>query len=152
MKKKITPFIMFDDQAEEAMQFYISVFPGSRIVSTMKGPEGKVMGGAFELDGELFNCYNAGPHPNFKFSQGISFMIHVETQDEVDHYYEKLSEGGEQQPCGWLADKFGVSWQVTPTVLLKGLSDPATAGPVAEAMFKMQKIIICDIEAALGGE
>jgi predicted 3-demethylubiquinone-9 3-methyltransferase (glyoxalase superfamily) len=147
--KKITPFIMFNDQAEEAMGFYTSVFPNSKIVATMPGAGGKIMGGTFELDGERFSCFNAGPHPNFKFSQGISFMIYVDTQDEVDHYYDKLSEGGEQQPCGWVADKFGVSWQVTPTILMKAISDPKTAGPATEAMLKMHKIIIADIEASI---
>ncbi len=152
IKRKITPFLMFNDQAEEAMNLYTSIFPNSRIVSTITGPGGKVMGGTFELDGERFSCYNAGPHPNFEFSQGISFMIDVETQDEVDHYYDKLSDGGEQQPCGWVADRFGVSWQVTPTILMKAISDPKTAGPATEAMFKMHKIIIADIEAAIEGK
>jgi predicted 3-demethylubiquinone-9 3-methyltransferase (glyoxalase superfamily) len=141
---------MFNDQAEEAMSFYRSVFPNSRIVNTIPGPDGNVAGGTFELAGERFNCYNAGPHPNFKFSQGISFMIYVETQEEVDHYYDKLSEGGEQQPCGWLADKFGVSWQVTPRMLMQNLSDPdrEKSKRVFEAMMQMHKIIIADLEAA----
>lgn len=147
---KITPFLMFDDQALAAMEFYVSVFPNSRIVERMPGPEGNIMGGTFELDGQTFHCYNAGPHPDFAFSQGVSFMISTETQDEVDHYYEKLSEGGVQQPCGWLKDKFGVSWQVTPPILMKLLADPdrEKAARVTEAMFKMKKIIIADLEAA----
>ncbi len=141
---------MFNDQAEAAMNFYVSVFPDAKIVSTMPAPDGKVAGGTFDLHGQRFNCYNAGPHPNFKFSQGVSFMIYADTQDEIDHYYYKLSEGGEQQPCGWLADKFGVSWQVTPPLLMQMLSDPdrEKAGRVAQAMFKMTKIIIADLEAA----
>ncbi len=143
---------MFDDQAGEAMEFYTSVFKDAKIISTMPGPDGKVMGGSFELNGQRFSCYNAGPHPNFKFSQGISMMISVETQEENDHYYDKLSEGGEQQPCGWLADKFGVSWQVTPRFLMQSLSDPdrEKANRVMQAMFKMTKIIIADLEAAAG--
>ncbi|MBK9216348.1 MAG: VOC family protein [Chloracidobacterium sp.] len=152
MSQQITPFLMFNDQAEEAMEFYTSLFPNSRVVSSMPGPGGKIAGGTFELDGVGFNCYNAGPHPNFVFSQGVSFMIYAETQEKIDHYYEKLSEGGEQQPCGWLVDRFGVSWQVTPTMLMKNLTDPdrEKAGRVAQAMFKMTKIIIADIEAAAG--
>ncbi len=141
---------MFNDQAVEAMDLYTSIFPNSSIVSTMPGPDGKVAGGAFELDGQRFNCYNAGPHPNFKPSQAVSFMIYADTQAEIDHYYEKLSDGGEQQPCGWVADKFGVSWQVTPPILMRLISDPdrVKAGRVTQAMFKMTKIIIADLEAA----
>lgn len=150
--QKITPFLMFNDQAGEAMEFYTSIFANSRIVSTMPGPDGKVMGGTFEIEGQRFNCYNAGPHPNFKFSQGVSFMIYADTQAEINHYYEKLSEGGEQQQCGWLADKFGVSWQVTPPILMQLLSDPdrEKAGRAMQAMMKMTRIIIADLEAAAG--
>ena len=151
--QKITPFLMFNDRAGEAMEFYISIFADSRIVSTMPGPDGKVMGGSFEIAGQRFNCYNAGPHPNFKPSQAVSFMIYADRQAEIDHYYEKLSEGGEQQPCGWVADKFGVSWQVTPPILMRLISDPdrEKAGRVTQATFKMTKIIIADLEAAAAG-
>ena len=144
---------MFNDRAGEAMEFYTSIFKDSRIVSTMPGPDGKVAGGTFEIAGQRFNCYNAGPHPNFKFSQAVSFMIYADTQAEIDHYYEKLSEGGEQQPCGWVTDKFGVSWQVTPPILMRLLSDPdrEKAGRVTQAMFKMTRIIIADLEAAAAG-
>ncbi len=144
---------MFNDQAGEAMEFYISIFENSRITSTFPASDGKVAGGTFELDGQKYHCYSAGPHPNFIFSQGISLMISAETQDEIDHFYDKLSEGGEQLPCGWLTDKFGVSWQVTPTILMNMLSDPdrEKAGRVTEAMFKMSKIIIADLEAAGAG-
>ena len=147
MAQKITPFLMFNDQAAEAMELYTSLFENSRIVNRMPGPDGKVMGGSIEIDGERLNMYNGGP--TFKFEQGMSLMVRVETQEEVDRLYDGLSEGGEKQPCGWLKDKFGVSWQITPVALLEGLSHPATAGRVAEAMFKMQKIIIADIEAAM---
>ena len=152
--QKITPFLMFNDSAGEAMEFYTSIFKDSNIVSTMPGPDGQVMGGSFELNGQRFNCYNAGPHPNFKFSQGVSLMINVETQDENDHYYDKLSEGGEQQPCGWLADKFGVSWQVTPRLLMQSLSDPdrEKADRVMQAMLKMNKFDIRLLQAAYDGE
>ncbi len=141
---------MFNDQAEDAMNFYVSVFKNAKIVSAMPGPGGKVMGGEFEIEGQPFYCYNAGPYPNFKFSQAVSFMISADTQAEIDHYYEKLSEGGEQQPCGWVVDKFGVSWQVTPPILMQNLADPdrEKAARVTEAMFKMTKLIIADLEAA----
>lgn len=141
---------MFDNQACEAMEFYTAIFPNSKIVSSMPATDGRIAGGSFELDGEKFNCYNAGPHPDFAFSQGVSFMINAETQDQIDHYYDKLSEGGVKQPCGWLKDKFGVSWQVTPTLLMNLLGDPdrEKADRVAQAMFKMDKLIIADLEAA----
>jgi len=146
--QKITPFLMYNDQAEEAMNFYVSVFKDAKIVSTMPGPDGKVMGGSFEIEGQRFNCFNGGP--KFNFSQGFSLMVSAETQEDVDYLYDKLSEGGKQEPCGWLDDKFGVSWQITPPILLKLLSDsdPEKAGRVAQAMFKMTKIIIADLEAA----
>lgn len=151
--QRITTFLMFNDQAEEAMNLYTSVFQDSSIIEKFPGPEGKVMGGTFELNGQRFSCYNAGPHPNFKFTQAISLMIRADTQDEIDHYYEKLSEGGKQEPCGWLDDKFGVSWQVTPKMLMDSLTDPdrKKADRVAQAMFKMTKIIIADLEAAAAG-
>lgn len=141
---------MFNDQANDAMKYYESVFPNGKIVNSIPGPDGKAAGGTFELEGLQFSCYNAGPHPNFELSQGVSFMIYTDTQEETDHYYEKLSEGGEQQPCGWVADKFGVSWQVTPRVLMELIGDPdrEKADRVTQAMFKMTKIIIADLEAA----
>ena len=139
---------MFNDQAEEAMNFYISTFKNAKIVSTMPGPDGKVMGGTFEIDGHRFSCFNGGP--KFNFSQGFSLMVRADDQNEIDHLYETLSEGGKQEPCGWLDDKFGVSWQITPPILLKLLFDPdrEKADRVAQAMFKMTKIIIADLEAA----
>ena len=139
---------MFNDRAIEAMEFYTSVFRDGRILSKIPGPDGKVMGGSFEIAGEQYMCYNGGPH--FTFTQGFSLMVRVDTQDEVDYLYEKLSEGGKQEPCGWLDDKFGVSWQITPQFLLDSLSDPdrEKANRVAQAMFKMTKIIIADLEAA----
>jgi predicted 3-demethylubiquinone-9 3-methyltransferase (glyoxalase superfamily) len=154
MSQKVTTFLMFNDQAEEAMEIYTSVFPNSRILSTFPTPDGKVAGGSFELDGQIFHCYNSGPHPDFEFSQGISLMITAETQDEIHHFYDKLSEGGKQLACGWLTDKFGVSWQVTPTMLMKMLGDPdrEKAERVTQAMFKMTKIIIADLEAAAKSE
>lgn len=154
MMQNITPFLMFNDQAEDAMELYTSIFPNSKIISMMAAPDGSIAGGTFELNGEQFHCYNAGPHPDFEFSQGISLMIYADTQEEIDHYYDKLSDGGQELACGWLTDKFGVSWQVTPTMLMKNLNDPdrEKAERVTQAMFKMSKIIIADLEAAAKSE
>ncbi|HEX3102046.1 MAG TPA: VOC family protein [Pyrinomonadaceae bacterium] len=149
--QKITTFLMFNDQAEAAMNFYVSIFRDAKILSTMPGPGGAVMGGSFEISSQRFNCFNGGPR--FKFEQGISLMVSADTQEEIDHLYDGLSEGGEQQPCSWLVDKFGVSWQIVPPILMKLLSDPdrEKAGRVMQAMFKMTKIIIADLEAAAAG-
>ncbi|HXF42735.1 MAG TPA: VOC family protein, partial [Pyrinomonadaceae bacterium] len=127
---------------------YVKVFPNSEIVGTMPGPDGKPAGGTFTLNGEQFHCFNGGEH--FKFSEGISFSINAETQEEIDYFYDTLSAGGEQQPCGWLKDRFGVSWQVIPSILVKMLSDTdrEKAGRVAQAMFAMKKIQLADIMAA----
>ena len=143
---------MFNDQAGAAMDFYVSIFKDASVVSKMPSPDGSVMGGAFEIAGQRFNCFNGGP--KFKFEQGMSLMVNAETQEEIDHLYESLSEGGEQQPCSWLVDKFGVSWQIVPPILMQLLSNPdqAKAGRVAQAMFKMTKIIIADLEAAAASE
>lgn len=142
---------MFNDQAEAAMNFYVSMFKDAKILSTMPGPGGAVMGGSFEIAGQRFNCFNGGP--KFMFEQGISLMVSADTQEEIDHLYDGLSAGGEQQPCSWLVDKFGVSWQIVPPILMKLLSDPdrEKAGRVMQAMFKMTKIIIADLEAAAAG-
>ena len=144
---------MYQVRCHEAMQFYASVIPNCSIVSTIPGPDGAVAGGSFEIEGQRFTCYQSGPHPNFQFSQAISLMIEANTQAEIDLLYDGLSEGGEQQPCGWLIDKFGLSWQITPRILMQLLSDPdrEKAGRVTEAMFKMGKIIIADLEAAAAG-
>lgn len=149
--QKITTFLMFNDQAEAAMNFYVSVFANAKILSTMPGPGGTVMGGVFEIEGQRFNCFNGGP--KFKFEQGMSLMVSAETQDEIDHLYESLSEGGEQQPCSWLVDKFGVSWQIVPPILGQLLGDPdrEKAGRVAQAMFKMSKIDIQALKDAAQG-
>ncbi len=148
--QKVTTFLMFNDQAEEAMNFYTSIFKDAKVVSTMPGPDGSVMGGVFEIAGQKFNCFNGGP--KFKFEQGMSLMVSADTQEEIDHLYDGLAGGGEKQPCSWVVDKFGVSWQIVPPVLLQLLSDPdhEKAGRVAQAMFKMHKIIIADLEAAAG--
>jgi predicted 3-demethylubiquinone-9 3-methyltransferase (glyoxalase superfamily) len=155
--QKITTFLTFNDQAEEAVNFYTSIFPGSRIVSTSRygdagpGPKGSLMSATFQLDGQDFIALNGGP--SFAFAQGISLFITCETQEEVDKYWEKLAEGGEQGPCGWLTDRFGVSWQVVPRVLGEMLNDedPEKANRVMNAMLQMSKIEIEDLKRAYEG-
>jgi predicted 3-demethylubiquinone-9 3-methyltransferase (glyoxalase superfamily) len=152
--QKITPFLWFDTQAEEAANFYVSLFANSRIVTVARygdagpGPKGSVMTVAFELDGQQFTGLNGGPH--FKFTEAISFAVACNTQEEVDHLWDRLSEGGQQVQCGWLKDKFGLSWQITPTVLGKLLSDPdpVKSKRVMEAMLTMKKIDIAALEHA----
>jgi predicted 3-demethylubiquinone-9 3-methyltransferase (glyoxalase superfamily) len=136
--KKVTPFLMFESSAEEAMNYYVSVFKNAKITSP----------GSFQIDGQDFLVYNGGPH--FSFSEGISFFINCESQAEVDELWDKLSAGGEKSMCGWVKDKFGVSWQVIPSALMKYLSDPdpEKSKRVMEAMLKMNKIIIKDLERA----
>lgn len=147
---RITPFLWFDTHAEEAAKFYVSIFKNSRIVSTSRygeagpGPRGSVMTVAFELDGRGFIALNGGPQ--FKFTEAVSFSVDCETQAEVDELWEKLSRGGEEGPCGWLKDKYGLSWQINPGILGKMLSDPdpQKSKRVMEAMLKMKRI---DIDA-----
>ena len=154
MSKKPTPFLWFDDQAEEAAKFYTSVFPNSRITKTfhyaegMPKPAGSVMTVEFELDGEKFVALNGGPH--YKHTPAISFVIDCDTQDEVDHFWNLLVEGGEPVQCGWLTDRFGVSWQIVPTVLpsLIGGPDPVRAKRAADAMMKMIKLDIPTLQSA----
>jgi predicted 3-demethylubiquinone-9 3-methyltransferase (glyoxalase superfamily) len=146
--QKITPFLWFDGKAEEAMNFYISIFRNSKVVSVARygeagpGPKGTVMTAAFQLDGQEFVALNGGPQ--FTFSPAISFVVNCETQQEVDELWEKLSEGGEKQRCGWLRDKFGLSWQVIPSVLVEMLQDKDAekSKKVMEAMLQMDKIDI----------
>jgi predicted 3-demethylubiquinone-9 3-methyltransferase (glyoxalase superfamily) len=148
--QKITPFLWFDGNAEEAMNFYVSIFKNSRIVNVRRygeggpGPKGSVMTGTFQIEGQGFYALNGGPA--FAFSQAISFFVNCETQQEVDELWEKLSAGGEIQQCGWLKDKFGLSWQIIPSALgeMLGDEDPEKAGRVMNAMLQMRKI---DIEA-----
>lgn len=152
--QKITTFLTFNDQAEEAVNFYTSLFKDSRIVSAMRygeggpGPKGAVMSAAFQLAGQQFIALNGGPY--FSFAQGISLFVSCETQEEIDELYEKLSEGGEKQPCGWLKDKFGVSWQIVPPVLGEMLQDKdvGKARRAMEAMLKMHKIDIETLKQA----
>ncbi len=155
---KITPFLWFDTQAEDAANFYVSVFRNSRIVKIARygaagpGPEGSVMTVEFELDGQPFIALNGGPY--FKFTEAISFSVDCHTQDEVDHYWDNLSAGGEQVQCGWLKDKFGLSWQVNPSILgkLLGDPDPEKSKRVMAAMLKMKKIDIAALHAAYAGD
>ena len=148
--QQITPFLMFSENAGEAMDYYVSVFRDGKVVKTMPGPDGKPAGGTFEVRGQQFHCFNGGP--NFKFSEGVSFMVSAETQDEIDYLYDTLSEGGEKQPCGWLRDKYGVSWQIIPPVLgeLIGHRDRAKAERAINAMCGMQKIDIQALMEAAG--
>lgn len=147
-KFTITPYLWFDTEAEDAMKFYTSIFEDSKIISTTPGPEGKVMTVEFELCGQRFIGLNAGPQ--FKFNESVSFLISCKTQEEIDYLWGKLTEGGEEQPCAWLKDKFGLSWQVVPEALgeLIGNPNPQRAGNAIQAMLKMKKIIIKDLEDA----
>ena len=152
--QRITPCLWFDTEGEDAARFYTSVFPNSRIVEISRygsaGPrdEGTVMTVEFELDGQRFTALNGGPE--FTFSEAISFQVSCETQDEVDSYWSTLSKGGEEGPCGWLKDKFGLSWQIVPTALPELLSDPdhEKAQRVMAAMLTMKKIQIDELERA----
>ena len=158
MQQKLTTFLTYDGRAEEAVDFYTSIFPDSRIVSTSRygdagpGPKGSLMTATFELAGQEFVALNGGP--SFTFSQGISLLVDCETQEEVDAYWEKLTEGGEPGPCGWLTDRFGVSWQIVPRALPELLADedPARAQRVMEAMLGMGKIEIEGLERAARGD
>ena len=152
--KKITPFLWFDGKAEEAMNDYVSIFKNSKVVGVTRygeegpGPKGTVMTAAFELNGQEFTALNGGPQ--FTFSPAISFVVHCETQQEVDELWEKLSEGGEKQNCGWLKDKFGLSWQVIPTLLIEMLQDidAEKSSRVMKAMLQMYKIDIKTLKQA----
>src|SRR5437667_12568780 len=152
--QKITPFLWFDANAEEAMNFYTSIFKNSEIVSVSRygegapGQAGTVMTATFILDCQPFMALNGGPH--FKFTEAISFFVNCETQEEVDELWEKLSEGGEQSRCGWLKDKYGLSWQIIPSALgeMLGDKDPEKSRRVMKAMLQMDKIDIKGLEQA----
>ena len=152
--QKLTPCLWFDTEGEEAARFYVSVFPRSTIGEITRygsaGPrrEGMVMTVSFELDGQTFTALNGGP--DFTFNEAISFEVSCESQEEVDMFWSKLSEGGEQGPCGWLKDRFGVSWQIVPTRLVELLADPdrEKSQRVMQAMLGMRKIEIAELERA----
>src|SRR5207249_9973598 len=157
--QKITPFLWYDNQAEEAMNFYVSIFKNSRVLGVTRygksgpGPEGSVLTAAFELEGQKFTALNGGPR--FKFNESVSFVVNCETQQEVDYFWEKLTaDGGEESQCGWLKDKFGVSWQVVPTVLIDMLHDKDSekSERVTAAMLQMKKIDTEKLKAAYGGK
>ena len=153
-RQKITTFLAFSDQAEEAIKLYTAVFKNSRIVSISRsetdGPvaKGKVLGAEFELEGQRFMAMDGGPH--FTFTDGISLFVNCETQEEIDYYWEKLSAGGEQGPCGWVKDRFGLSWQIVPSVLGQMLTDSASGNSqkAMEAMLKMSKLDIKTLKQA----
>jgi predicted 3-demethylubiquinone-9 3-methyltransferase (glyoxalase superfamily) len=161
--QKITPCLWFDDQAQEAAEFYTAIFRNSRIGTIARygeaghdvhgKPAGTVLTVAFELDGQTFTALNGGPM--FKFNEAISFQVNCETQEEVDHYWDRLSKGGDEkaQQCGWLKDKYGVSWQIVPRVLPGLISDPdpKKSGRVMEAMLRMKKIDIDQLKRAYAG-
>jgi predicted 3-demethylubiquinone-9 3-methyltransferase (glyoxalase superfamily) len=152
--QRITPFLWFDHQAEEAARFYASIFPNSKVVKVIwygevgPGPAGSAMTVEFQLDGQAFVAFNGGPH--FKFTEAISFVVNCLTQDEVDAYWEKLSAGGAEVECGWVKDKFGLSWQIVPTVLFELLSDPdpKRSQRVMKAMLTMKKLDIRALKQA----
>jgi len=156
--QKITPFLWFNDKAEEAANFYVSIFENSKIGRVIRygeegaeisgRPEGTVMSVTFKLDGQEFMALNGGPH--FKFSEAISFFVNCETQQEVDELWEKLSEGGERGRCGWLKDRYGLSWQIVPTILGDMLQDEDVekTGRVMSAMLKMDKLDVKTLKQA----
>ena len=155
-KHAITPCLWFDHQAEEAAKFYVSIFKDSKIGAISRYgkegfeahhmKEGTVMTIAFELNGQPYVAMNAGPL--FKFNESISFQVFCDTQEEIDYYWNKLTEGGQESMCGWLKDKFGLSWQVVPSILPKLMTDPARSGRVMKAFLKMKKYDIKKLEEA----
>jgi predicted 3-demethylubiquinone-9 3-methyltransferase (glyoxalase superfamily) len=161
MSQKITPFLWFNNQAEQAASFYVSIFKNSRIVKVVRygkaaakasgRPEGKVMTVAFKLEGQEFVALNGGPH--FQFTEAISFVVNCRTQKEVDKFWEKLSAGGKESQCGWLKDKYGVSWQIVPAVLVKMLKDPdpVKSERVMRSILRMHKIDIKALKKAYAG-
>ena len=159
---QITPFLWFDDKAEEAANFYVSLFKNSKVGTISRygesgseaagRPKGSVMTVEFQLEGQEFMALNGGPH--FKFTEAVSFVVNCETQEEVDKFWEKLSEGGEESQCGWLKDKYGLSWQITPTILgeLMASKEPGKAERVMKAMLQMKKLDIQTLKQAAEGQ
>ena len=158
--QRITPFLWFDDQAEAAANFYVSVFKNSKITGTShytgeepSGQKGSVMTVSFELDGQEFVALNGGPR--FKFTEAVSFVVNCETQEEIDYYWERLTaDGGEEVQCGWLADKFGLSWQVVPTKIREWMEDkdPARTQRVMHAVMQMKKLDMAAMQRAYDGK
>lgn len=149
--QKITPFLWFDNQAEEAARFYTSIFKNSELHFESQ-PEGQVMVAPFSIEGQKFLALNGGPL--YKFTEAVSFMINCQSQEEVDYYWDRLTEGGEPGQCGWLKDKYGLSWQVTPSVLGELLGDPdrEKSGRVMQAMLQMSKLDIPTLQRAYEGQ
>ena len=155
--QKITPFLWFDNNAEEAANFYVSIFKNSKVLNISRygdagpGPKGTVLTVAFELDGQKFTALNGGPQ--FKFTEAVSFVVNCETQQEIDYFWEKLSADGAESQCGWLKDKYGLSWQVVPTILgeLMG-GDPERSNRVMQEILKMQKLEIEPLKRAYEGK
>lgn len=153
----ITPFLWFDDKAEEAMTYYVSIFKNSKVLNVSRygdsgpGPKGSVMTASFELDGQQFIALNGGPH--FKFSEAISFVVNCDTQQEIDEYWQKLTaDGGKGVECGWLKDRYGLSWQIVPRILPQLLKkDPETSGRVMKALMTMKKLDIASLQQAHDG-
>jgi len=154
MTQQITPFLWFDDNADEAVNFYLSIFKDSRLLDTKRygetgpGPKGTIMTATFELNGQQFIALNGGPR--FKFTEAVSFVVKCETQEEIDYYWDKLLDGGEPQRCGWLKDRFGLSWQIVPAQLseLFGGNDPQR---VMQAMMQMVKFDLAKLKEAYNG-
>ena len=153
--QKIKPFLWYDTQAEEAANFYVSIFKNSKVVTVTRygdtgpGPKGSVMVAEFELDGQRFCALNGGPR--FKFTEAISLVVNCESQEEVDYFWEKLTaDGGAESMCGWLKDKYGLSWQIVPAIAIELLQDkdPAKAQRVMQAIFQMKKIDIANVKQA----
>jgi len=155
--QKITPFLWFDDNAEEAMNFYISVFKNSKLVQTSRygeagpGPKGSFMVGTFSLDGQEFMVLNGGPY--YKLTPAFSLMVGCDSQEEVDYYWDRLSEGGTEVQCGWLTDKFGLSWQVVPNMfmVLMRKGTPEQTNRMMQALYQMKKLVIADLQKAFDG-
>ena len=157
MTQQITPFLWFDDNADEAVNFYLSIFKDGRLLNATRygeagpRPKGTIMTATFELNGQQFIALNGGPR--FKFTEAVSFVVKCETQEEIDYYWDKLLDGGEAQQCGWLKDRFGLSWQIVPVQLseLFGGNDPQRAGRVMQAMMQMVKFDIAKLKEAYTG-
>ncbi|HEX5886250.1 MAG TPA: VOC family protein [Pyrinomonadaceae bacterium] len=154
--QKITPFLWFDNNAEEAADFYCSIFKNSRVLNVSRygeavpGPKGEVMTVEFELDGQKFTALNGGPQ--FKFTEAISLVVNCETQEEIDYFWEKLSAGGAESKCGWLKDKYGLSWQVVPAIVGEWISgDPERSNRVMQEVMKMEKLEIEPLKRAYEG-
>lgn len=156
--QKITPFLWFNDNAEEAINFYTSIFKDSKILTVTRygdagpGPKGTILTASFQLNGQEFVALNGGP--KFKFTEAVSFVVNCETQEEINDYWQKLSDGGSESMCGWLKDKFGLSWQVVPTSISKLLqaSDPERSNRVMQALMQMRKIDIDILKQAYEGQ